>query len=97
MSRKDKLLSRFLSFPKDFTYDEAVKLLNSFDFYEVKTGKTAGSRVRFLNTNYPQNVVKFHKPHPDNILKPYVLAIISSNLEDCNLIILEENNDGNNE
>ena len=86
MSRKDKLLLRFLCLPKDFTFDETVKLLKSFGFYEIKTGKTSGLRVRFKNDDYPTNIVKFHKPHPENIIKPYVLEIIKNNLEECNLI-----------
>jgi predicted RNA binding protein YcfA (HicA-like mRNA interferase family) len=59
-------------------------------FYEVKTGKTSGSRVRFRNDDYPLNIVKFHRPHPENILKPYVLEIIKNNLNDCNLITIQE-------
>jgi hypothetical protein len=33
MSRKEKLLMRFLSMPKDFTYDELVKFLAGYDFF----------------------------------------------------------------
>jgi len=86
MGRKEKLLLRFLSQPKDFTFAELVKLLNSFDFYEVCTGKTSGSRVRFKNENHPMNIIKFHKPHPENIIKPYVLDIIKSILNECELL-----------
>jgi hypothetical protein len=86
MGRKEKLLKRFLSMPKDFTYEEAVKLLNDFGFSQVKTGKTGGSRVRFLNEEYPEYPIKFHKPHPENRLNIYVLEIIKTNLIDCGLI-----------
>jgi hypothetical protein len=86
MSRKDKLLSRFLSYPKDFTYDEAVKLLSSFSFYEVKTGKTSGSAIRFESDEHPAVRIRFHKPHPGNILKPYVLDILKTGLDECNLL-----------
>ena len=86
MSRKEKLLFRFLSRPKDFTFDETVRLLCDFGFHEVGTGTTSGSRVRFKNNDYPFNIIKFHKPHPGNILKVYVLDIIIKNLEDCNLL-----------
>ena len=34
MSRKDKLLKRFLSVPKDFTYAELVTLLGHFGYKE---------------------------------------------------------------
>jgi len=80
------LLLRFLNQPKDFTYNELVKLLNDFGFYQVSTGKTSGSRVRFKNENYPLNIIKFHKPHPQNIIKQYVLDSVKTNLEECNLL-----------
>jgi len=86
LGRKDKLLLRFLSQPRDFTFDELVKLLNDFGFYEVNTGKTSGSRVRFKNDNHPLSIIKFHKPHPQNIIKSYVLDNIKTTLEECNLL-----------
>ncbi len=42
MSKKEKLIARFLRMPADFHYDELVKLLGYFDFEEVKKGKTSG-------------------------------------------------------
>ena len=36
MSKKGKLVDRFLKTPKDFHYDEAVNLLGNFGFKEVK-------------------------------------------------------------
>lgn len=45
MSKKEKLISRFLNLPSDFHYDELVKLLGYFEFIEVEKGKTSGSRV----------------------------------------------------
>ncbi len=49
MSKKEKLIARFLSMPSDFHYDEMVKLLGHFGFEEVKKGKTSGLRVKFEN------------------------------------------------
>jgi hypothetical protein len=89
MGRKDKLLKRLLTFPKDFTYDELVSLLATFEFYEAKTGKTSGSAVRFKNDSFPQEPVIFHKPHPQNIMKLYVLKSIIACLTRCNLIEYE--------
>jgi len=86
MGRKDKLLLRFLSLPKDFTFNETVRLLNDFGFREVGTGKTGGSRVRFKNEDFPMNIIKFHKPHPESTVKSYVLANIKEILEECNLL-----------
>lgn len=90
MGRKEKLLRRFLSNPKDFTYDEAVRLLKDFDFYEVSTGKTSGSRVRFENEKLPQKFIRLHKPHPGKILKEYQVKGILEDLIRYELINLKE-------
>ncbi len=74
MSRKEKLIARFLTMPSDFHYDEVVKLLGFFGFTEVKKGKTSGSRVKFLN---PDGVpIMLHKPHPSGIMKQYQIKQI---------------------
>jgi len=74
MSRKEKLIARFLTIPSDFHYDEMVKLLGYFDFHEVKKGKTSGSRIKFRN---PEDVpIMLHKPHPTGILKHYQMKQI---------------------
>lgn len=39
MSKKEKLLERFLTQPKDFHYDEMVKLLGYYGFEEIKRVK----------------------------------------------------------
>ena len=69
MSKKEKLIARFLSMPSDFHYDEMVTLLGYFGFYEVKKGKTSGSRVKFENEEGVPLIL--HKPHPDGIMKKY--------------------------
>lgn len=72
MSKEEKLMNRFLSFPTDFSYGELKAVLKIFGFKAVKTGKTGGSWVRFSN---PETGEKFtaHKPHPNNTVKRYVL------------------------
>jgi hypothetical protein len=67
MSKKDKLITRFLTMPSDFHYDEMVKLLGDFGFYEIKKGKTSGSRVKFENEE--GTPIMLHKPHPGGIMK----------------------------
>ena len=74
MSRKEKLIHRFKTLPSDFHYDELVKLLEYFDFHEVKTGKTSGSRVKFRNIDGIP--IMLHKPHPTGILKHYQMKQI---------------------
>lgn len=72
MSKADKLLQRFLSKPKDFTFEELRKLLKGFGYEEAKTGKTSGSRVAFIN-HQTKSVIRLHRPHPYPELKKYQL------------------------
>jgi hypothetical protein len=85
MSKADKLLKRFLSKPKDFTFDELKKLLKSFGYEEAKTGKTSGSRVAFYNAEL-DDMIKFHKPHPSQIIKQCYLKDIERQLRDREVI-----------
>jgi len=80
MSKTDKLLSRFLSKPKDFTYEELKKLLTSFGYKEEKTGKTSGSRVTFYNRAIDDEI-KLHRPHPSPVLRQYQLNDIEKRLK----------------
>ena len=79
MSRKDKLLKRFLSRPSDFHYDEMVRLLKYYEFYEVSTGKTSGSRVKFENKE--RVPIMLHKPHPTGLMKMYQLKQVKEVLD----------------
>ena len=71
MTRRDKLLARLRAKPKDFTWDELIRLLAALGYSEAKTGKTGGSRRRFVHPTAP--VIVLHKPHPGNIVKTYVI------------------------
>ena len=79
MSKKDKLIKRFISLPNDFHYDEIVRLLRYFDYKEVKKGKTSGSRVKFMHIEEEDNII-LHKPHPSGIVKVYMLKQIKEKL-----------------
>ena len=63
MSKKEKLLQRFLTVPvrNDLTFNELNSLLLSLGF-EMKEGK--GSRVKFLHKE-KKLIVSTHKPHPN--------------------------------
>lgn len=74
MSKLKKEIERLKSKPKDFTYDEAKKILNNFGFIENNKGKTSGSRVKFIDKQ--NRIIELHKPHPKNILKPYQINLI---------------------
>ena len=80
MSRQEKLIVRLLSVPKDFTWDELVKVLNSFGYEELKGGKTGGSRRRFVDGD--KNIITLHKPHPANIVKTYAIREVIAHLKE---------------
>ena len=79
MTKKDKLLERFLSVPKDFTFDELKTLLRSLGYEEYTKGKTSGSRVAFVHLIYNENIL-IHKPHPGKILNRIYLKKIIHDL-----------------
>lgn len=85
MGKAEKLLKRFLSKPKNFTYDELKKLLKSFSYEEAKTGKTSGSRVAFINRK-TRHIIRLHKPHPEPELKNYQLNYIEEELRKMGVI-----------
>ena len=78
MSKKDKLINRLKSNPKDFTYDEMCNALKSFGFKMSKTGKTSGSRVKLCRGNVP---IVLHKPHPRKELLEYQIKQVLEVLE----------------
>jgi predicted RNA binding protein YcfA (HicA-like mRNA interferase family) len=71
MGRKEKLLARLQQRPKDFTWDELTSLLKSLGYVQRKTGKTGGSRRRFVHPTAPS--ITLHKPHRTRIVKMYVI------------------------
>jgi hypothetical protein len=71
MAKIDKLVERFLTKPRDLTWDEMVSILSHFGFSEIRTGKTGGSRRKFANSK--KNIISLHKPHPGNIVKVYAI------------------------
>lgn len=75
MGKKEKLIEKLRRLPKDFTYREAHTLLLALGFEEDNKGGTSGSRVLFRKAGIEQ-VLMFHKPHPQKELKPYVVKII---------------------
>ncbi len=76
MSKKEKLIKKLKSKPKDFTYQEAKTLLELLGFYEFNKGKTSGSKVVFIHKKVNKLKIKLHKPHPNNILKLYQIESI---------------------
>ncbi|SKB94264.1 HicA toxin of toxin-antitoxin [Soonwooa buanensis] len=85
MTKIDKLIERFLSIPKDFTYTELTKILNYFGYIETTKGKTSGSRVMFMHDKADMPI-RLHKPHPKPILKEYVIKQVIDELRKENFI-----------
>lgn len=75
MIKKEKLIKRFRTQPRDFTFDEVVTLFLGCGFTLENKGSTSGSRVKFYN-EIDQNSYIMHKPHPSNIIKGYMMRNI---------------------
>ena len=76
MSKKDKLIKRFQTIPKDFHWDELTVLMQYLGFVELQG---SGSRVKFYNKNV-ECLIQLHKPHPSKIIKKYMMKEILSTL-----------------
>ena len=85
MSRKEKLTRRLKNLPKDFTYSELISIFNMCGFIEDTKGKTAGSRVKFYNSEKDIGNL-LHKTHPGNIVKGKALKDAVEFLTTNNLI-----------
>ncbi len=86
MTRQDKLKDRFCATPqpKDFAWDELVRLLGSLDFHLDQAG--GGSHCRFVCQSDPSVVIWTCRPHPTPILKGYQMREIRKFLEEKGLL-----------
>lgn len=84
MTKREKLIDRFLSKPKNFSWQELVKLLDGFGYQLLGGSKTGGSRARFVHKDYPP--ILLHKPHPQPLLKRYQLEDITDLLKQVGLL-----------
>lgn len=83
MGTKEKLIKRFQTLPKDFTWDEFVRLFGVLGFELGNKGKTSGSRVVFTKGNLSYIA---HKPHPERYIKSYVMKQVLQFLTDNELL-----------
>ena len=88
MSKKEKLLKRFLERPRNFTIDELETLLRIFGFARSEGGRTSGSRVRFIHPLHPP--ISLHRPHPGNTLKRYQMEQVDTYLRAEGFIVDHE-------
>ena len=80
MNKKDKLLQRFRTLPRDFSFDEMMAVFKGCGFSLSNKGATSGSRIEFINEKDGNSYI-MHKPHPSNIIKGYVMRQVYSFLE----------------
>jgi predicted RNA binding protein YcfA (HicA-like mRNA interferase family) len=69
VSRKQKLLEKLKGKPKNFTWDEALKLMVACGFRLVNK---SGSGRMFVHER-TRVKVRLHEPHPQNTLLPYMV------------------------
>ena len=62
MGRKEKLIRKLKSNPRDLTFEEAESLLAYLNFYRSDKGRTSGSRVIFASVEH--GIILLHRPHP---------------------------------
>ena len=80
MSRKEKLLKRFLTIPSDLTWNELVLVLAYLGYPQLSNGISRGSRRRFVDEH--GEVISLHEPHPRKIVKKYVILQIIEHCKD---------------
>lgn len=83
MSKKEKLIQRFLTHPMDFTFEEMVALFGIFGFTLQNKGKSSGSRVLFQRGT---DKYIMHKPHPGNIVVPGAMKSAADYIASTRLI-----------
>ena len=84
MGKKEKLIERFKTFPKDFTWEEIKSMLISMGYTLRNKGKTSGSRVMYVCVG--RKPLLLHKPHPGNIVKEYALKQLYKDLKEEGLL-----------
>ncbi len=83
MGKKDKLIKKLKSLPKDMTFEELQTLLLELGFEVSNKGKTSGSRIMFRRGDL--NIL-IHKPHPKKEVLVFYLREILKKLESEGII-----------
>jgi hypothetical protein len=84
MSKKEKLLAKLQTRPKDFTWAELTTLLKSLGYEPRKKSKTGGSRRQFIHSTAAPIIL--HKPHPQNTIKRYAIDDVLEKLKNEGMI-----------
>lgn len=84
MSKKEKLIKRLKSRPKDFTFIEVETLLQCLGYECSNKGHSSGSRIIFKSQE--RVPIMLHKPHPRKTLLDYQIKQLLEVLEQEGLI-----------
>lgn len=76
MSKKQKLITKLLERPANFTWNEATKLMGLCNFELINH---SGSARMFVHRG-SKTKVRLHEPHPRNTLLPYMLEALRDGL-----------------
>lgn len=85
MGKKEKLIKKLRSNPKDFTFEEAETLLEYLSYHRNNKGRTSGSRIMFTSADH-QTKILLHRPHPRKELLKYQIDELIHQLEQEGLI-----------
>ena len=85
MSRREKLIERFRSYPKDFTWQELVKVLEGLGYARSRTGGKQAVRVADLFTRMRRVFYCINRT-PATYLKRYMLEQVLQHLDDEGLL-----------
>lgn len=85
MTKREKLLRRFLTIPEptDFSRTETLTLLESLGF---EWRQSSGSHGRFVYLADPETSIMLCRPHPTPVLKRWAIRQIKEQLKLMRLI-----------
>jgi hypothetical protein len=79
--KREKLIERLLSNPKDFTNKEADTLMRGLGYQPDTKGRTSGSRIAYYKKSTDAYFL-MHLSHPSGTLKPYVIKNLICHLKE---------------
>jgi hypothetical protein len=85
MGKREKLLKKLLTIPKNFTFDELVTLMKGLGYSVENRGRSSGSAISFYNPELNDKIL-IHKPHPEKEVKRYILLMIIEKLRKNKMI-----------
>jgi hypothetical protein len=91
MSKRETRLYRLLSIPADYTEKELDTIIAQLGCSKSNRGKTTGSAIAYI---YPptKEVLSFHSPHPDHVIKKVYLKKTIEFLKKNGLIDIKKDN-----